>query len=174
MITSPFVLKLNERNLCTWYILPLVGLNPAHFLEANFIDSFLVKGKMQIAVQVADPNLCTSVMYSHYYDYLTDIGDDETYMVFTVDESWKEDYNNFLQGKYSKFSDAAKRYIRQISGLAYEVPGDDGFKHTSSILLALDQHETLRAAWAEELGIHKEGLPEELLSVPGESCFIEL
>ena len=173
MISSEFVLKLNERNLCTWYILPLVGLNPAYFVDVNFVNSYLVKDKMQIAVEIYSPDLCYNLQFVPSYEKTTEM-DMRFFMIFNIHEGWKRDVDFFTAGLFSQFSEEAKRCIIEVSGLSYKTPDENGSTHTSAILMALDRSVKLRDAWILELEVDEEHLPEELLSIPGESSYIEL
>lgn len=172
MITSDFVLMLNERNLCTWYILPLIGLNPSYFVDANFINSYMVRGQMKIAVEVADVEFCQNLLSIGCFDKVVE-GKHHPLMVFNIHPDWKPDVELFIQGKYSLLSDEAKTCIIQGSGLTYQ-QFDGEHSYTSSILLALDKSPKLREVWKQELDVEGEHLPDELLSIPAESCFIEL
>lgn len=169
---NPFISKLNEKNLCTWYILPLISLNPHSFLESNMKDSYLVRDKMLIAVHVADLNLCRKVL-SHPNYVETQMKDETELLVFNIPAAWEKDYLRFLRGSYSKLSAYAKDKIRESSGLKYETPDKKGNKITDAILMALDKHPVLREKWYEILGSDAH-LPEELLSTPRPESFITL
>jgi hypothetical protein len=54
------------------------------------------------------------------------------------------------------------------------VPDKTGAKLTDAILMALDNHPALRNRLSDMLGIAEHMLPEEILSPPTESSFIEL
>lgn len=168
---NEFIRKLNEYNLCTWYILPMQDLNVDSFGSAAFMNSYLVKKRMQIVVQVVDQNLCRGGREHSCYrgSYERDGSD---FMVFDIPEGWKTDIQNYLQGSYSKFTYFTKCKIQEKSGLNYQARDENGQKYTDAILLALDQHQALRSKWIEILGDDVE-LPEELLSKPRPEAFIE-
>jgi hypothetical protein len=171
---NDFVRKLNEKNLCTWYILPLIDLNAKAFGSANFVDTFLIGGKMQIAVHVADANLCRDMVRDANYNNTVMIEEKEL-LVFNIPVAWVEDYNRFVSGKYSKMTDDAKNKIREGSGLKFEVPDTQGNKITDAILMALEQHPVLRGKWFDILG-DKTDIPREseLLSIPRPGSFIHI
>ena len=83
-----FIKQLNRKNLCTWYILPLVGMNLHSFGEANIVNTFLVTGKMLIAVEVLDSNLCPDMRHHFAYQQtLTRV--DHELMVFEIPDRYK-------------------------------------------------------------------------------------
>lgn len=171
---DPFVQKLNERNLCSWYILPLIGMSVNSFQEANFINSFLVRGRMSIAVQVADVNLCRGLLYSYYYETAFELQNGSTVLIFYIDERWEADYALFLEGKYSKLSEDAKDMIRQLSGLDYRVAQDDGSYATDAVIMALDKDVVLKEVWMQLLDVRENSMPNDYLSPPGNDSFINL
>lgn len=172
-MSDPFVEKLNEKNLCSWYILPLLDLNVEAFGQANFINAYQVLNNYQIAVEVLDPILCMKVTDNPFYiDYVVRKG--KELFKFTIPEYWIPDYKLFLAGKYSKFSDEAKQKIIDLCGLRYAVPDEHGNKFTDAVLMALDANPVLREKWLEILSPWGTSMPEELLSIPLESSFIIL
>lgn len=169
----PFIKKLNERNLCTWYILPLIELNVASFGNSNFINSFIVTGEYQICVQVADMQLCLHNLDSYYFHGVL-MRDHKDYLIFNIPAEWHDDYRLFVEGKFTKMSDLAKEIIKEGSGLKYDFPEDDEII-TDSILMALDRHPSLLKKWSEILNVPDErNFPENLLSAPDEKSFINL
>jgi len=172
-MSDPFVEKLNEKNLCTWYVLPLLGLNPEVFGLSNFDNAYLIKHENLIAVKVIDAQLAIVANYSDYYKALI-CGKTHDYLVFEIPDKWLEDLQIFLAGKYSQFSEGAKQMIKTSSSLTYEVLDENQIPHTDAILMALDNRSELRAAWMEILQVQEIHLPDELLSPPAESSFINL
>lgn len=170
---DPFITKLNERHLCSWYVLPLLGLNVEMFGLSNFINAYQITQSYFIAVQVVDMHLCLDVCKNPFYRQSI-IKDNTDYLIFFVPNNWRPDYKLFLLGKYTKMSEEAKQKIRELSGLKYEVPDQHGNKLTDAILMALENHYVLRRKWAEVLGMYENDLPEELLSTPISSSFITL
>ena len=174
-----FIKQLNRKNLCTWYILPLVDMNLHSFGEANIVNTFLVTGKMLIAVEVLDSNLCPDMRHHFAYQQTLNRADHEL-MVFEIPDRWTEDVQCFIKGSYSHMSEDAKNKIKEKSSLKYMVTDDKGVPYTDAILMALDKHPVLRETWINLLDSDKSTryiglpieLPEELLSIPSSECFI--
>jgi hypothetical protein len=172
-ISNPFLEKLNEKNLSTWYMLPLIELSVKSFGEFNFINSYQVTGKAIVAVSVRDPKLCSAVRSNQYFKKLIEMKD-ISHFLFDIPEYCRNDYRLFLEGKYSRMSDGAKQKIRKLSGLKYEVEDSVGNKLTDAIIMALDNHQVLRNKWKEIIGTSEYWLPEESLSVLKEASFITI
>lgn len=172
-MTHPFVEKINEKNLCSWYILPWLGLSIADFGTANFINSFLVKDRMIIAVEIIDFHLCVSTTMNEYYWKAWE-KEGKSFLLYDVPRCWEEDLQLFLEGKYSDLSAEAKDVIKQSSGLKYDVADKFGNLISDALILALDNHEVLKETWKEVLNVPGWALPEHLLSAPAESSFITL
>jgi len=172
-MSDPFIEKLNEKHLCSWYILPLLDLNVEAFGISNFVNGYQVKGTYLISIRVLDMHLCAETLLSEYYDSGVTIGNND-YLLFQVPAEWRKDYEKFLSGKYSKMSEGAKQKIRDMSGLKYEVADENGNKLTDAILMALDNHPVLRRKWVELINTTDQWIPEELLSPPAESSFITI
>jgi len=172
-MSDPFVEKLNEKNLCTWYVLPLLGLNPEIFGLSNFDNAYLIKNENLIVVKVIDAQLAMVASCSNYYKSVI-FNKTHDYLVFEIPDKWLADLQMFLTGKYSQFSEEAKRIIKTSSSLTYEVLDESQIPHTDAILMALDNRSELRNAWMEILQVQEIHLPDELLSPPAESSFINL
>lgn len=173
IMLHPFIEKLNEKHLCSWYVLPFMDLNVSSFGYTNFINSYQIRCTYLIAVEVEDIYQCMQVQYSIHFVKMAKAGAKQ-YFVFRIPEFWIEDYELFLEGKYSKMSDDAKWKIREVCGLKYEVPDEAGNKITDAIIMALENHPVLRSKWSELIGISEQLIPEELLSPPAENSFIDL
>ncbi|RWZ86777.1 MAG: hypothetical protein EO766_13300 [Hydrotalea sp. AMD] len=99
---------------------------------------------------------------------------DRDFLIFEIPTMWAADLRRFIQGRYTKMSDEAKQKIRELCGLKYEVKDSAGNLITDAILMALEQHESLKHKWMEVLEVREDDLPEELLSPPSHSSFIIL
>jgi hypothetical protein len=178
---SAFIEAINKNTLCTWYILPLIGLNKFHFQEGNFIDSFITVDGAYIVVEVADWNLCPSIPTNKTY-VRKEVGINCDRLVFKIPENWAEDMSQFLRGAYSKMSEFAKQTIKEGSGLKYEHVDEAGNRRTDAIILALDMHPILREQWIAELSVELHtyrsypDIPDnmELLSIPQERIFTKI
>ena len=169
---DPFIIHLNSFNLCTWYLMPLAGLNINSFGADNFINCFVVKGRQQIAVAVHDTVMCMPMFFHPQYESVCKDFEFPV-MVFNFPDLWKEEFDLFLQGKYSEMSDGAKDTIRAYSGLRYQVPDQGGVPLTDAVLMALERHESLKEKWLELLGEDTD-LSGELLSAPKPQWFLEI
>jgi len=172
-MSDPFIEKLNEKNLCTWYVLPLLGLNADMFGTSNFRNSYLVKDQNLIVVEVVDARLSLLAAHSLYYQSAI-FAEAADYLVFDIPDKWDWDMRMFKAGKYTKMSDEAKQTIKMLSGLNYEIEGEDEQRFTDSILMALDNRNELRTKWMEILATQERHLPDELLSPPADASFINL
>jgi hypothetical protein len=175
---SEFIRKLNEYNLSTWFILPLLALNRQSFNLGNFIDSYITKDGKSLVIKVADLNICRITLEISSYPGLFEFISiqEQDYLVFPIDARWRSDIELFILGKYSQFSAAAKSLIRLHSGLKYQVKDAAGNLITDALLMALEKHQSLKQKWIDELGLSNFDFPEdaELLSPPSKQCFIDL
>lgn len=76
---SPFIEKLNEKNLASWYMLPLMDLSVKSFGESNFVDAYQVKGKAMIVVAVKHFKFCLTVCKNQSFNKT---GADERCLLF--------------------------------------------------------------------------------------------
>jgi hypothetical protein len=97
-----------------------------------------------------------------------------SHFLFNIPACWENDYQLFIEGKYSRMSENAKQKIKELSGLKYEVADNLGNKLTDAVLMALDNHHALRSKWLEIIGTTEFWMPAESLSVLNESSFIAL
>lgn len=176
-----FIERLNDKHLCTFFILPLLGLNSESFGgEVNFINSYLINECPAIAVHVADASLCFEIEENVNFTSITTRSNGD-FIVLDIPDHWIDDYNFFVGGMYSKMSDAAKFTIRELSGLGYKNLNERGEVITDARLMALDLDPNLKRKWAEELGVSSTeyirpnlDLSGELLSKPSIKGFIKL
>ena len=127
----------------------------------------------KIGVLVSDMSACIQVTTNPYYYGQFDTTEGHL-LAFVIPEERKYDYKLFVAGKYSKMSRVAKDLIIKYSGLKYEVPDENGEKRTDAVLLALDKHIVLKETWMAILGVFERDLPDELLSPPTSTSFINL
>lgn len=173
-----FLTQLNEHNLCTWYLLPLTGLNALSFGGGNFIDCYVVitESSMKVVgVSVRDLRICKDLVNHPCFYGVSSFESGEQLIMFSLQEKWTEDYGQFIKGRYSKLSEDAKEQIRSYSGLRYKVVSSaDEQSVTDAVLMALEKNEVLRNHWIELLGIPDEVMPDEYLSIPRPENFVKL
>ncbi len=186
-MSNKLIADLNRENLCTYFILPLTGVNKDVFLAGNFLNSYISMDKKSIVVEVIEPLMVSPRVRLHLNYRCTRVcqlssnirsSDNSWVFEFSIPTLWKPDLEKFLNGQFSKMSEAAKDVIRTRSGLPYEKeeyrPGIGHTKETDLRLCALDKNNTsLRRFWQDTLDVV---LPKdmELLSIPSEETMIEL
>ena len=142
------------HNISVYFLLPLLGLNKFSLGGGdNFINSFLsYNGKIIIVVQNKD-NIEHD--YWDHPNYLTDFNIEvpnamTTGIVYSIPEEFISDHAKFVAGEYSKFSEQAKKKIREVSGLPYKTPIPGSVKfNTHKLLLVLDKSSVLKS-WLEK------------------------
>lgn len=140
--------ELSATNLCTYFVLPLVGVNKNGFGgEANFLNSFLSKDGSLIYVEVYMPEFVSMGLPEHRV-CKDDNGKD--YLEFKIPQKFKEDVALFMAGKYSEMSETVKRIIRENSTLQYKNLKDTTYR-TDVRLLALEKSQVLRDYWNSQL-----------------------
>lgn len=169
-----FLNQLREKNLCTWYLLPLADVCiPEDLGMANVVNSYIILGaQMRIGVQVIDMNLCAAIGECKTYMGTT-VTEHMELLIFRIPRKWQPDYFRFLSGKYSKMSTEAKERIIQCSGLKYMQKLANGDRVTDAVLMGLERHSTLRKKWESTLAVHLSA-NDELLSIPRRESFISL
>lgn len=157
-------------NLCSIYILPLIGVNSTSFGVGNFITSCISTDSEYLVVALKQLN--TIATQNPFYKFNFE-KDGTIYAVFKLPPELKKTVELFREGKYSKFPDAVKNQIRKKSGLRYKVAQPDGSFRSARELLALDRDKELKKAIEKELEV-KLSDDAELISVPMEHDFFEL
>lgn len=160
-------------NLCTTYILPLIGLNKFSFGNNNdsYINSYLSEDDSHVIVELQ--GYVSNLIANHANYRFAYPKEGHNFVVFELPSSFKKDVQRFREGKYSEFSEDAKKLIRKKSGLKYKVPVVGGKVETDIALLALDKDQELREYLEKKLGV-KLAESAELASIPGEENFLEL
>lgn len=161
-------------NLCSIYVLPLLGLNQFSFgSPKKFVNSYLTEDDEHIVVECTHP---FSVIVTNHTNYKFGFDMNEShYAVFNVPTYYKDkgDIQKFREGKYSKLSDSAKECIRKKSGLTYMRPVSGGNFLSALELLALDRDKELKKYWEDKLAVRLSD-DAELVSIPGEDNFFNL
>ena len=164
-------------NLCSTYVLPLLGLNKFSFgTPEKFINSYVNEDDTHIVVECTHPY---SIIITNHANFKFSLQENESYLaVFEVPVFYREDVKRFREGKYSQLTDAAKNAIRKKSGLTYKVPVPGGGYRSALELLALDKDKALRRHLEETLSNPtspvKISEDAELASVPGKENFYDL
>jgi len=160
-------------NLCTTYILPMLGLNRFSFgtNSDSFMNSYLSEDDKHIVVETTR-QVSALITNNPAYRFKFDRGG-KFYAVFEIPNFYLGDVKKFREGKYSHFLDATKEQIKKKSGLNYRVPLPGGGVRSARELLALDKDEQLRKALENELGV-KIDSKAELASIPGADNFFDL
>lgn len=161
-------------NLCSVYLLPLVGMNRFSFgKETNFINSSLSSDNKHLLVEVGKIEGFTPEANPLFlFDFSMPERNVEM-VVYRFPERYLSDAELFRKGKYSYFSDEAKKMIRLKSGLRWKVPAANKTVISAFELLALDRDPDLKAHLENELQVQ---LPDdaELMSIPDETNFCSL
>lgn len=162
-----------QHNLCTYYLLPLIGINKLSFgVLVNFRNCFVNPQGTELYVTCY---YLSTTLDSNPHLIRTEGKPGSPVYVFSLPEKWQSDFRLYKQGKYSQFSLEAKDLIRLQSGLRYKAINDDGFPTTDIRLLAIDadpmRRDILRKKLSEYLDfpIAKDA---ELLDAPPPSSFV--
>ncbi len=138
---------MKEVNLCTYFLLPLLGLSERSFGEGNFTNSFLDRAEPFIYVGVS--NLDRIPLDVRQGSSKIVAIDGTTYLRFRFPDLWALDIKKFAEGKYSTMSSTAKQAIRTYSGLMYKEERE-GMMYSDFRLTALERSPAL----VEELKNH--------------------
>ena|ERR1700761_469358 len=168
--------NINQDNLCTYFVLPLLKLSKFSFINSNFVNTYLTKEGSQIVVQVYDITLLSRAVYIHpnFKGVYTKEG--FYYVMYDIPRHWKTAVEFFLKGKYSRMSNIAHNMIRIYSGLPYKEKGTDMKVRTDGRLLALTRDPVLKKMWVDTLGLQIDALDDddELLPNITDKSFIDL
>lgn len=160
-------------NLCSTYILPLLGLNRWSFGAGGkeFINSYISTDDKYIVVECTNPHTVVTTRHPNFKFSMEKDGN--YFAIFEIPVFYNEDVQKFKEGKYSLFSDSAKNLIKKKSGLKYKVPRADGRYDSALELLALDKAEELREYWERRINV-KIDRTAELASIPGDENYYQL
>ncbi len=159
-------------NLCSTYVLPLLGLNRFSFGSPDkFINSYVNEDDTHIVVECVTQFSTIIINHPNFKFSMETNGN--FVAVFEVPAFYREDVKKFREGKYSELSDSAKSLIRKKSGLTYKVPIPGGGYRSALELLALDKDKELKKYWEDTLGV-KLSDNAELASIPGDDNFYNL
>lgn len=154
-------------NLNTYYILPLLKLNMSSFGVDNFIKSQVTKyGEVVVFIKNGEE----AGDYFNHENYAADVDEEDgsTMIIYNVPTVFLEDYQYFLDSKYSQMSMFAKDLIKAhatangldwMKRISEKVTDSKGkvrtvhYDESSRCLMALDLTESLRLALEEELDV---------------------
>ena len=161
-----------KHNLCTFYLLPLTGLNKRSFgTEENFRDCYVNPEGTELYVAVY---YLTTTLQHHPRMIRTEGRPGAPVYVFELQQEWQDHFQLFKQGKYSQFSKRAYDLIIENSGLRFKAVNPNGLPTTDLRLLAIDpdasRRDILRKKLSEHFGVEIER-NAELLSPPPEKSF---
>lgn len=158
-------MKTAERsvNLCTYYLLPLIGLNKLTFgRPENFVNCYLDNEGKYLVVALND----FPVNLEQHPNYKFDFENEEGVMaVFEIPAKYHPTVVKFRDGKYSHFSDEVKSIIKKKSGLRWNVPIEGGKTVSAKELLALDKDRVLKEKLERDLRVRIDD-DAELISAP--------
>lgn len=167
MELSTMITVMKNHNICSYFLLPLLGLSVTHFGD-NFENSYLSPDKDEIYVKVKDLSLLSYEQQQQFSLVVTAAGTE--YLMFRFPDMWKKDLDIFKLGKYSEMSDEAKDMIMNYSGLLNNLSttGMLDFR-----LAALRKEPVLAEMIAEQLDVSIDSV-NELLEPPGERMYLTI
>jgi len=175
--TLPELIEIMKKeHLCTFFVLPLIGLSRFNFGEGNFVNCYISNDLSKVFVQVHDIKVvpmdikitCTTL---HVKDGLKEkYGIPGAVLEFTIPELWNKDLQLFQKGLYSKMSPYAKDLIKKLSGLKDGVSKLDKII-TDYRLLALDKSPYLKEYLEEALDTSLSP-DSELMEPPAKEQFL--
>lgn len=162
-----------KHNLCTYYLLPLIGINKLSFgVLVNFRNCYVNPQGTELYVKCY---YLSTTLKSNPHLIRTEGKPGSPLYVFSLPDKWQSDFQLYKRGKYSQFSQEAKDLIRHQSGLRYKAINDDGFPSTDIRLLAIESDPARRNILRMKLSGYLE-VPidenAELLDAPSERSFI--
>ena len=137
-----------ERNLCTYFVLPLLGFCYKDFGADNATDTYMSQCGRRIWVKVKDVNLVPIELRAAAIHFYTD--ETAAFFCYLLPISWHYDIEHFLQGRYSRFSEEALDLIGRYSGLAY-FSLENGDVYTDFRLQALYRTPKVLQMWKRHL-----------------------
>lgn len=166
--------ELYRHNLCSVYLLPLLGINMFDFGPDNFVNCFVEPGGEYLHVEVADYTVTETPYHSPYYHGMLEV-DGRKFIHYRLPGEWKHTFEMYREGKYSSFTKAAKAVIIQYSGLNWRAPSDKpNVLLSDARLLAMFRKESLARTLAEDLNISPELFGGELVAPPKSHEFLSL
>lgn len=110
------IIDKSKWNKSVYFIVPMIGINSGYF---NLVNCYLGDNtnrpelnfrRIFLNIKYKDEKLLGIEYYQSFYRL-----EDNTYMyIFHIPEQFKEDYDLFCAGKYSKFSEDYKKQIIRL------------------------------------------------------------
>jgi hypothetical protein len=173
-MSKDLIETVKEHNLCTFYLLPLLGINKFSFHEKNFMECFAHPEGKYLYVQVKNLENC----YPDVYECRNYLGTEQTehgyFMIWYrfPFRLWRREFDAFKRGMYSEFSERAKSKIIANSGLWWRKKVEGKKRPFTDLrLLALYRSEVLRKKWEADLKLNL-GPEHELLPAPDEHTYL--
>ena len=110
------------KNYCCAFILPMCGINHKN-LPTNFINAYINKDYQ--AFMVFDKTVDYDIIFYKFLENtreknnnLIEVADedDEIVLKFNISKEYHKDYDTFVEGKYSKFSESYKKTLISYFG----------------------------------------------------------
>lgn len=140
-------------NLCAYFLLPLCKVHlDKNFGKDNVKNVYLNRDNNEIIVEIYNKEKLNS-SYTRDTFYLADMDTDDgaTLIIYLIPPKYINERQLFLEGKYSQFSEEAKKDVIKYSGLTY-TELKDGVRADHKIL-ALLKDERLKKYMEETLDI---------------------
>lgn len=162
------------QNLCTYYILPFIGINKDTF--PGFINSYIsFNGKV-----IVELDQIPELEYWDHPQYVTDFEQDgHLYIVYLLPASYNKELALFLEGRYSEYEKGSKSLIYRQSGLDFN-KSVGGTISTHPLLLVLAKHDNLRKLLEDTLEVvlpsngelwEKPDINKEVMDIDTEPCY---
>lgn len=162
-----------KHNLCTYYLLPLIGLNRFSFgVDSNFKNCYVNREGTELHVEV---EFLLQRLENIPQLLRIEINGTNIKYVLELPSCWNYDFTQYSLGRYTMFSQTAKEFIYHRSGLCYKSLNADNRMTTDIRLLAIDsdfsRRNILRQKLIEYYGVYIDE-DAELLSPPTDSSYI--
>ncbi len=164
---------MTKENISTIFLLPAVEIPETvkdKFYEQGFISTYLTCNKLSYPFEVIyilfNPGEF-SIDYNYFermlinnpnYIEVFDLGNNLVLYVYKIPDKFKEDYNLFLQGKYSKFSKEYKKLFPErsyIIGTDKKPIRDHNGKYKTEMSPfhhVFNRSDYIKSKWADKIG----------------------
>lgn len=130
------------QNLANLFLLPFIKRSASDFRGGKFVNSYLDIENVQLVIEVED----MQELYKSFEHYSCTVNKGyKSYIFYDVPVEFHGDLAMFMDGKYSRFSPTAKKYIRKYSRLPYR-QGVNGEVKKSVWYHVLEKSDKLRVS----------------------------